>query len=107
MSCHVEERNRHVIREYTGYSRYDHPKVVVVLNELYKYVGLYQNFFQPTFKVAQKAYYVNDQGVRCRRQTKAVYDIPMTPYQRAMQCRAISLAIKNKLTKQYESRISS
>ena len=46
---------------------------------------------------------MNDQGVRCRRQTKAVYDIPMTPYQRAMQCRAISLAIKNKLTKQYES----
>ena len=33
-NCHVEERNRHVIREYTGYSRYDHPKVVVVLNEL-------------------------------------------------------------------------
>lgn len=102
-NCNIEERNRHVIRKYAGFDRYDHPDEVVVLNELYKYVGLYQNFFQPTFKVAQKAYYVNDQGVRCRRQTKAVYDKPMTPYQRAMQCKTISLVTKNKLTKQYES----
>lgn len=90
--CHIEERNRHVIRKYAGFDRYDHPDEVVVLNELYKYVSLCQNFFQPTFKVAQKAYYVNDQGVRCRRQTKAVYDTPMTPYQRAMQCNVIPLA---------------
>lgn len=37
------------------------------------------------------------------RQTKAVYDKPMTPYQRAMECKTISLLTKQRLTEQYES----
>ena len=43
-NCHVEERNNHVIRKYTGYNRYDHPEVVAALNELYEAVRLYINF---------------------------------------------------------------
>lgn len=102
-NCNIEERNRHVIRKYAGFARYDHPAEVAVLNELYKYVGLYHNYFLPTHKVTQKAYYVNEQGVRYRRQTKAVYDTPKTPYQRTMEDKAIDPAIKQKMTKLYES----
>lgn len=100
-NCHVEERNRHVIREYTGYSRYDHPEVVVVLNELYEAVRLYINFFQPVFKVTRKEVYVNENGMQVKKKTKKTYSLK-TPYQRALECPLVDKHVKQKLTKQYE-----
>lgn len=100
-NCHVEERNNHVIRKYTGYNRYDHPEVVAVLNELYEAVRLYVNFFQPVFKVTRTFSYENEAGIKTKRHGKKSYDI-MTPYARAMALPSLPLRTKLSLKEQYE-----
>lgn len=52
--CYVEQRNRVVVRKYIGYERYDCPEAVAAMNELYEVLGLYINFFQPTYKPIRK-----------------------------------------------------
>ena len=49
-NCNIEERNRHVIRKYTGFGRYDHPEEVVVFNELYKLLVYTKTSFSPPLK---------------------------------------------------------
>lgn len=101
-NCHIEERNRHVIRKYVGYERFDHPDVVVVLNELYEAVRLYVNFFQPIFKVTRDEKYVNKNGIKVKRYGKKKYTIK-TPYARAMESKQLPMRVKLKLKEQYES----
>jgi len=53
-SCFVEQKNWSVIRRAVGYSRYDTDKELNILNELYSYLRLYVNFFQPVRKLIKK-----------------------------------------------------
>jgi hypothetical protein len=43
-----------VIRRAVGYSRYDTDYELSILNELYDYLRLYVNFFQPVRKLIKK-----------------------------------------------------
>ena len=58
-SCFVEQKNWSVIRRAVGYGRYDTDKELNILNELYSYLRLYVNFFQPVRKLIKKERIVN------------------------------------------------
>lgn len=93
-NCNVEERNNEVVRKYVGYERYDCQEAVEVMNELYHYLELYINFFQPTFKLLQKYQKANGQWVR-------KYDEPRAPFRRVLEQSSISNVTKKLLLDQY------
>lgn len=95
-NCNVEERNGSVVRKYIGYERYDAKEAVDVMNELYYYLELYINFFQPTFKLATKYRKANGQYVRS-------YDEPRAPFRRLLERDGISNEIKMQLLKRYNT----
>jgi hypothetical protein len=72
----VEQRNWTHVRKVVGYSRFDNMKQLAILNELYRYLGLYKNFCQPTMKLQEK--------VRAGGKMRRIYDEPQTPYQRLL-----------------------
>lgn len=93
-SCFVEQKNYSVVRRAVGYARYDTEEELKVLNELYGYLRLYTNFFQPVMKLAKKE--------RIGSKVKKKYDTAKTPFQRLLQSSFVSLDVKEKLNKEYE-----
>lgn len=93
-NCHVEQKNFTAVRNFVGYSRYDSPDELAVLNELYGCLRLYLNFFHPQMKLLRKERI----GARIRKQ----YDLPQTPYQRLMTLDEIDVGKKRKLQGAYE-----
>jgi len=103
-NCYVEQRNLVVVRKYVGYERYDCAEAVAAMNELYEALRLYINFFQPTFKLVGKKKRVSPvDGKQTAKPHKRVYDKVRTPYQRVLDREDIDQAVKDKLTKQYET----
>lgn len=103
-NCFVEQRNLVVVRKYVGYERYDCVQSVEVMNELYSYLRLYINFFQPTFKLQSKEKRIRPaDGKQVAKPYIRVYDKPKTPYRRVLERHDIDQAIKDSLSKQYES----
>lgn len=94
-NCNVEERNNEVVRKYLGYGRYDCQEAVEVMNELYHYLELYINFFQPTFKLLHKYRKSNGQWVR-------KYDEPRAPFRRVLEQSSVSNISKKLLLDQYD-----
>ena len=50
----VEQKNYSIVRRAVGYLRYDTTEELESLNELYRYLRLYVNFFQPVMKIKEK-----------------------------------------------------
>ena len=92
-SCFVEQKNYSVIRRTVGYSRYDTDKELNTLNELYSYLRLYVNFFQPVRKLIKKD--------RIGSKIIKRYDEAKTPYRRVLASPDILDEIKVKLKNQY------
>jgi len=92
-SCFVEQKNWSVIRRAVGYSRYDTDKELSILNELYSYLRLYSNFFQPVRKLIKKE--------RIGSKVTKKYDEAKTPYRRVLASPDIKDKIKVKLRKEY------
>lgn len=84
---HVEQKNNSILRRNTGYLRYDQPEHAVVLRELYGYLNLYVNYFQPTMILLEK-HRIGAKAIR-------KYDIPKTPYQRVLASDSIPAEVKN------------
>jgi len=82
-----------VIRRAVGYSRYDTDNELNILNELYGYLRLYVNFFQPVRKLIKKK----------RIDSKVIkrYDEAKTSYQRVLTSPDIEDKVKVKLRKEY------
>lgn len=76
-SCYVEQKNYSVVRRAVGYLRYDTVEQLEVINELYGYLRLYTNYFQPVMKLIEKTRI----GSRVRKK----YDKPKTPYQGVLE----------------------
>jgi len=76
-NCYVEQKNYSVVRRAVGYQRYDTEEELTMLNELYGYLRLYINYFQPVMKLVEKTR-------RGSRVTKR-HDKPQTPYQRVLK----------------------
>ncbi len=72
--AHVEQKNGAVVRRIVGYRRLGGLTAAAALGELYMVVRLFVNFFQPSFKLAEK----DRDGARVRKR----YHKPATPYQR-------------------------
>lgn len=97
-NAHIEQKNYTHVRQKLGYRRFDNPKIVALLNNLYKNEWrLYHNFFLPSVKLIEKE--------RLRSQVIKKHDKPQTPYQRVVLADPpdVSSSMKQKLTRQFVS----
>jgi hypothetical protein len=78
-NAHVEQKNWTHVRRLVGYLRYDSPRALAALNELYSgELRQLQNLFLPSVKLMEKTRV----GSRLRRR----YDTPQTPLDRLLAC---------------------
>jgi hypothetical protein len=94
-NAHIEQKNWTHVRQWLGYQRLDNPKVVPLMNNLYRNEWrLFHNFFLPSVKLIEKE--------RIGSKTIKKHDQPKTPYQRIMESEYIPQNTKDALTKQLE-----
>lgn len=89
----AEQKNGRVVRRSVGYLRYDTQTECVILNELHRLTGLYQNFFQPVMKLKEKK--------RIGSKIVRTFEKPQTPYQRVLKSARISKERKQRLRATY------
>jgi hypothetical protein len=94
-NARVEQKNWSVVRRLIGYGRYATQRQVDQLNAVYAVARLYVNFFKPVMKLKAKR--------RVGSKVRKIHDEPKTPYQRLMECEALTPAEKKKLKATYES----
>lgn len=97
-NAHVEQKNWTHVRQWLGYDRFENPKIVDLLNDLYKTEWrVYHNFFIPSVKLLEKK--------RVASKTIKRYDKPKTPYLRLLEAdsNCIPDSTKESLTKLYET----
>jgi len=94
-SCYVEQKNYSVVRRAVGYLRYDTEEELDTLNELYLYLGRYNNFFIPVTKLSSKT--------RTGSKVAKKYDKARTPFRRVLEYTDIDDKIKRNLEKEYDS----
>jgi len=95
-NAHIEQKNWTHVRQWLGYQRFDDPRLVELLNDLYTSEWrLLQNFFLPSVKLLEKQ----------RRGSKIikVHDVPKTPYQRVLDSQDIPETTKQRLRAQAAS----
>ena len=89
----VEQKNGAVVRRIVGYRRFEGLTAAAALADLYTTVRLFVNFFQPSFKLAEK----HREGARVHK----IYHKPATPYQRLMEDPRTSEDVKRRLEQVY------
>ncbi len=94
-SCFVEQKNYSVVRRAVGYLRHDTEEELCLLNELYLYLGRYNNFFIPVTKLISKK--------RIGSKVTKKYDIARTPFRRVLESEHIDDKIKAGLEREYDS----
>lgn len=92
-NCFVEQKNFSVVRRNVGYMRYETKEELELLNELYRSLRLYTNFFQPVMKLRSK----ERDGAKVRKK----YDSAQTPYRRILA--STKIEEKGELNTIYES----
>lgn len=85
----VEQKNGSVVRRLVGYRRLEGIAAAEVLSELYAASRLFVNFFQPSFKLAEK----KRVGARVSKR----YHAPETPCARLLRSDAVPEAMKERL----------
>lgn len=96
-NAYVEQKNNTHVRRWLGYGRYDTPRQLTAMNDLYRNeLRLFNNFFRPVMKIICKEKINNSV---CRKK----YDRAKTPYQRLIESKQISNRQKQKLTEIYLS----
>jgi hypothetical protein len=93
--AHVEGKNWTVVRRFLGYRRYEGDLARMEINDLYKDIRLYVNFFQPVMKLVSKT--------RVDGKVKKVYDKAQTPYQRVLESANVSEERKATLQALYKT----
>jgi len=91
--AYIEQQNYSVVRRYVGYQRLDTPEQLEILNQLYRKLSDYQNFFQPVMRLKTKT----RDGARVTRK----YDKPKTAYQRILEREDIPKKTKRQLTERF------
>jgi hypothetical protein len=93
-NSHIEQKNWTHVRQWLGYHRFDNPKLVPLLNELYTSEWmLYHNFFCPSVKLLEKK--------RVASKVIKKYDKPKTPYQRVLESKYVQAYKKRILKEQF------
>lgn len=85
----VEQKNGAVVRRMVGYGRLEGLKAADVLTRMYDASRLYVNFFQPSFRLAEK----KREGARVTKR----YHAPATPCDRLLASNSIPAAVKDRL----------
>lgn len=94
-NAHIEQKNWTHVRQWLGYYRLDNPKVVPLMNDLYKNeFNLLHNFFLPSVKLIAKT--------RVGSKTIKKHDVSKTPYHRLLESEHIDDETKETLTEQYK-----
>jgi hypothetical protein len=93
--AHVEQTNWTLVRQIVGYSRYQGPHACEQMENLYRLLRPYVNFFQPVMKLASK----RQLGSRCQKH----YDVPMTPYRRILAMAAVTHDVARRMDQHYLS----
>jgi len=93
-NCHVEQKNYTVVRQYVGYLRHDTDEELMVMNDLYRDLRLYLNYFHPVAKLTLK----QREGSRVKKK----YDIPKTPYRRVLDSDDVPDEFKRRLRQVYD-----
>jgi hypothetical protein len=89
-NAYVEQKNWTHVRKLLGYFRYDTPKEISIINDLYRNeLRLYKNFFQPVMKLSKK--------VRVGSKRKRKYEPAKTPFRRLVESNQISRKRKDQL----------
>ena len=83
----VEQKNGAVVRRIVGYRRFEGLEAAAGLARLYATVRLFVNFFQPSFKLAEKA--------RDGAKVKKRYHPAATPFQRLMADARVAADVKD------------
>jgi len=95
-NAHVEQKNWTHVRQLFGYYRFDNPKIVILMNDLYSQeLSSLLNFFYPCIKLIDK--------VRIKSSIKKKYDIAQTPYQRLMASTCLNEEQKKALTDKFNA----
>jgi len=92
-NCFVEQKNWSIVRRFAGYGRFDTPEACEALNDLYRVLHDYINFFMPSMKLKEKT----RNGARVTKR----YDKAQTPYQRVRAAPQVSSAVKRRLRRRY------
>jgi hypothetical protein len=87
--CHIEQKNWSVIRQTIGYGRFETQRECDLLNMIYDYLRLINNFFMPSQKLVSKK---RDGGRIIRK-----LDRPKTPYRRVLESKHVKDAEKKSL----------
>jgi hypothetical protein len=75
-SCHVEQKNWDIVRKMVGYGRFDTLEQLEILRRAYALFTFYQNYFQPSRKLAKKQ--------RIGARVTKTYDEAQTPARRLL-----------------------
>lgn len=89
----MEQKNGAVVRHMVGYRRYEGLEAAAALADLYRSLRLFVNFFQPSFKLAEKS----RNGAKV---TKG-YHAPATPHQRLMSDPRTAAATRERVAAVY------
>lgn len=92
-NAHIEQKNFSTVRKIIGYKRLETEKQLETLNQIYKLLSDYLNFFIPTLKLVRKEHLGS--------KVKRIYDKPKTPYQRVLEHPNIDENTKLKLKSKY------
>ncbi len=87
--AHIEQKNGAIVRRMAGYRRFEGLEATVALARLYRSVRLFVNYFQPSFRLAEK----QRDGARIRKR----YHPPLTPHQRLIADPRTPQAVKDAL----------
>ena len=85
----IEQKNGAVVRKLLGYRRFQGIASAQAITRLYGASRLFVNFFQPSFKLAEK----HREGAHVSKR----YHPPQTPYERLLQAENLPEAAKTKL----------
>ena len=95
-NAHIEQKNWTHIRQTFGYERFDNPRLVELMNDLYAHeYSLLMNFFLPSVKLQEKH--------RIGSKIVKKHDQPRTPYQRLLAVRTLPDETKQRLRKLQQS----
>ena len=92
-NCFVEQKNWSVVRRHAGYQRLEGEELLGVLNELYQYLRLYVNYFQPSMRLTSKE--------RCGARVKKTYGPAETPYRKLLRSSHLTDEQKQRLRDEY------
>lgn len=85
----VEQKNGAVVRRLVGYRRFEGLEAAQALSRLYAASRLFVNFFQPSFKLAEKT--------RVGARVSKRYHAPLTPCARLLASEAVAEQVKVRL----------